>query len=262
MAKRIDPETAWAAYLHGHDVLRDWLAALPAPQWEGPSVLPGWSVADLAAHISTVADSVTALGPARRGTAADTVSDYLASYAPIADDIAERARTIVAVAHDPEKILAAVDERFAAAADAIDGLGLRDQVVTTRRVPVRLGDYLITRVIEIAVHADDLSRSVPDAEPAELPRDTMRMAVRALLEVLAERWPGRSVEVRIVPFAAIQCVEGPRHTRGTPPNVVEMAPSLWLRLAAGRTNWSAEVAAGTIVASGDRADLSSRLPLL
>ena len=70
------------------------------------------------------------------------------------------------------------------------------------------------------------------------------------------------MEVRVPPFAAIQCVPGPRHTRGTPPNVVETDPLTWLDLAAGRLDWAAAVAAGRVRASGQRADLSAYLPVM
>jgi hypothetical protein len=79
---------------------------------------------------------------------------------------------------------------------------------------------------------------------------------------LASDVPGRSVEVRVPPFAAVQCVEGPRHTRGTPPNVVETDPQTWLELATGRLEWSDAVEAGRVTASGTRADLSHWLPVL
>ncbi|WP_239075696.1 sterol carrier family protein [Planosporangium flavigriseum] len=89
----------------------------------------------------------------------------------------------------------------------------------------------------------------------------MRDAVRMTLSVLAANAPGRSVEVRVPPYGAIQCVGGPRHTRGTPPNVVEMDPPTWLELATGRTAWDDAIAAGRVRASGIRADLSPFLPL-
>jgi hypothetical protein len=92
-------------------------------------------------------------------------------------------------------------------------------------------------------------------------RDAARAAVRFLLEALAERAPGRAVEVRVPPYAAVQCVAGPRHTRGTPPNVVETDPVTWLELATGRLDWAAAVAAGRVRASGPRADISAYLPL-
>ena len=88
-----------------------------------------------------------------------------------------------------------------------------------------------------------------------------RGAVSYLLNLLATRVPGRAVEVRIPPYAAVQCLAGPRHTRGTPPNVVEADPVTWILLATGRLGWAAAVAAGQVRASGPRADLSGLLPL-
>jgi hypothetical protein len=90
----------------------------------------------------------------------------------------------------------------------------------------------------------------------------LRDAVRALLARLRERAPGRSVEVRVPPFGAVQCVAGPRHTRGTPPNVVETDPETFLRLAVGAVTFAAAVAAGRVTASGVRADLTPYLPLV
>ncbi len=74
--------------------------------------------------------------------------------------------------------------------------------------------------------------------------------------------PGGSTEVRVPPFAVVQCVEGPRHTRGTPPNVVETDPLTWIRLATGRTGWAEALDAAKVSASGERADLSGLLPIL
>ncbi len=93
-------------------------------------------------------------------------------------------------------------------------------------------------------------------------RRTLATAVRYLLEELTERAPGHSVEVRVPPFGVTQCVEGPSHTRGTPPNVIEIDPTTWLRLATGGISWAAAHQAGSITASGTRADLSVHLPLL
>ena len=89
-----------------------------------------------------------------------------------------------------------------------------------------------------------------------------RDATRFLLEELAARAPGRSVEVRVPPHGAVQCVAGPRHTRGTPPNVVETDPATWLRLATGSMAWDEAVGSGRLHASGERADLSPLLPLV
>ena len=99
-------------------------------------------------------------------------------------------------------------------------------------------------------------QSAPDSVAADL-----TTAVRFLLEELAEMAPGNSVEVRVPPLGATQCIEGPRHTRGTPPNVVEMSPETWFAVATGALNWNDAVAAGKVSASGTRADLSDVLPL-
>lgn len=88
-----------------------------------------------------------------------------------------------------------------------------------------------------------------------------RTAVRFTLEELAELAPGNAVEVRVPPDGAVQAVAGPRHTRGTPPNVVEMDPQTWLGLVTGALTWREAVAAGRVRASGERADLSMLLPL-
>jgi Bacterial SCP ortholog len=92
-------------------------------------------------------------------------------------------------------------------------------------------------------------------------REALRWAVTHLLGVLEARVPGRAVEVRVPPFAAIQCVAGPRHTRGTPPNVVETDAVTWVLLASGRISWAEAAADGRVRASGPRADLSGYLPL-
>jgi hypothetical protein len=89
----------------------------------------------------------------------------------------------------------------------------------------------------------------------------LRVAARYLLYLLADRQPGRVLEVRIPPVAAVQCLPGPVHTRGTPPTVVETDPLTWVRLAAGRLGWADAVGSGLVHASGPRADLASYLPL-
>ena len=86
-------------------------------------------------------------------------------------------------------------------------------------------------------------------------------SVKATLALLVERNPGRAIEVRIPPYAAVQCGEGPTHTRGTPPNVIEMDADTWLALAHGETNWVDAMQTGKINASGARADLTDYLPL-
>jgi hypothetical protein len=86
-------------------------------------------------------------------------------------------------------------------------------------------------------------------------------AVKQSLALLVERSPGRAIEVRIPPYAAVQCGDGPTHTRGTPPNVIEMNADTWLALANGERTWADAMSAGLINASGVRADLTELLPL-
>lgn len=93
------------------------------------------------------------------------------------------------------------------------------------------------------------------------PRDVVRTAVRFSLEELADLAPGHAVEVRVPPDGAVQAVAGPRHTRGTPPSVVETDPATWLGLVTGRVAWADAVTDGRVDASGERADLSAFLPL-
>jgi hypothetical protein len=93
-------------------------------------------------------------------------------------------------------------------------------------------------------------------------RATLALAVRLSLRVLPAVAPGRSVEVRVPPFAAVQCVPGPRHTRGTPPNVIETDPRTWLELATGLLSWPDAVATGRVSASGSRADIAFLLPVV
>lgn len=93
-------------------------------------------------------------------------------------------------------------------------------------------------------------------------RDKEVMAqVKATLAELVKRAPGRAIEVRIPPYAAVQCGDGPTHTRGTPPNVIEMDADTWLALANGKLHWNDAMESGAISASGARADLSEYLPI-
>jgi hypothetical protein len=118
------------------------------------------------------------------------------------------------------------------------------------------------KITGLVVHCDDLNRSLGAREPMPLRRPALAAAVREMAELLKSRSPGRSVEVRVPPFAAVQAIAGPRHTRGTPANVVETDPVTWLRLATGRITFADGVKTGVIHASGLRSDLTEHLPLL
>ena len=92
-------------------------------------------------------------------------------------------------------------------------------------------------------------------------RAELKRLTKDYLARLAERAPGKSVEVRVPPFGAIQCIPGVRHTRGTPPAVIEMDAPTWIALASGELSWDDAMASGKVWASGERADLTPYLPL-
>ncbi|HEY0617518.1 MAG TPA: sterol carrier family protein [Kribbella sp.] len=99
-----------------------------------------------------------------------------------------------------------------------------------------------------------------DAGEAE--RADLKILTKHLLNLLVAKAPGHAVEVRVPPYGAVQCIEGPRHTRGTPGAVVELPAEIWIDLALGRTSWAEARATGKVRASGERTDLSPLLPLL
>jgi hypothetical protein len=118
--------------------------------------------------------------------------------------------------------------------------------------PVKTRDAV--RAIEDWLRDD--TRSVPS-------RADLAAAVRLTARTLAAAAPGASVEVRIPPFVAVQCISGPRHTRGTPPNVVETDPRTWLLLATGLLRVAEATAAGALRLSGSRAgEIAAWLPVV
>ncbi|MGN6795448.1 MAG: sterol carrier family protein [Streptosporangiaceae bacterium] len=134
--------------------------------------------------------------------------------------------------------------------------------LTAQRAAIGAGPWHGPATID-AVGAACVAAVIAAADAGMEPqREALRGAVIHTLSLLEARAPGRAVEVRVPPFAAVQCIQGPRHTRGTPPNVVETDPVTWIMLATGRTDWPDAVASGSIRASGLRADVSAYLPLL
>jgi hypothetical protein len=117
------------------------------------------------------------------------------------------------------------------------------------------------RRVDAAAGHDALGVCGSASDLSTVPRAVVATAVRYALEELAARHPGRSVEVRVPPHGAVQCVEGPTHKRGTPPNVVETDAPTWLGLVTGTQAWADAEASGRIRASGLRADLSAYLPM-
>lgn len=239
--------------------IRAWLSAVPDREFATASVLPGWDVRTLAGHMLLVHEGLLRQLARPAVAVAVPVAEFVARYRPAAAVIEQSTREATAD-RNPDELRTAL----AAAATALEArlATALPKVIETSRGPSTTADFLRTRVVELVVHADDLSRSVPQLEPVPLDRSALAVAARTLAGILAARAPGRSVELRVPPFVAVQAVPGPRHTRGTPPNVVETDALTWLRLATGRTGLAAAAAAGAVTLSGARADLSAYLPLL
>lgn len=234
------------------------LESLTPQQLDAPSVLPGWSVRDLAAHLVVVADSVRHLEPLPANAGVLSISEYLAGYAERAERISGLTQEAAAELSD---LGAGYHQRWDDAFARLASLEDVDKVLA-RRAAARLADLVVTRIIELVVHGDDLNRSLSPAQPVAVPTAALALVARALLDVLAQRHPGRALEVRVPPVAAVQCLPGPRHTRGTPAGVVETDPLTWVRVASGRLSWGDALESGALTASGERADLSHALPLL
>ncbi|WP_371528343.1 maleylpyruvate isomerase family mycothiol-dependent enzyme [Streptomyces sp. NBC_01283] len=252
-----DPAKIRTAVLAQFGNVREAVAALEPAQLDLPTRLGGWTVRELAAHL------MTALGGATR---------FLAMPEPPAREVA-----LLEWPFATASAAAQVDEaaRASAAQEDLDALYTQTlagfeaalpDITQGRLMPTRFGamtldDFLVTRTVELIVHTDDLNDAVPDLG---IPYDRQALAActRLLADALAVKAPGGAVEVRIPPFAVVQCVQGPRHTRGTPPNVVETDPLTWIRLATGRTDWKTALDAARVSASGERADLAELLPVM
>jgi uncharacterized protein (TIGR03083 family) len=270
-----DPERTWAALTAQVAHVQDAVGELTPEQWKAPSGLPGWDVRLLVVHIVRqigVLRDVLGEEPAPtvgkpsgvkpsgvkptvgKPTDLDT---WTRSTAGIAAQLDASTRAQAEHTDDPVAALAAE----AAALPALKDEALRTDRLTTRPFGgMRALDLTVTRLVELVVHGDDLARAT--GVPLTTDRQALAAVVRLLADALASKAPGNSVEVRIPPYAAVQCVPGPRHTRGTPPNVVETDPLTWVRLATGRVSWSEALDAAKVAASGERADLEPYLPVL
>ncbi len=246
--------------------LAEWLRALPVEAFARDSVLPGWDIRELTGHILLVHTGLLRLldRPTRETPLAP--EDFVLGYRRDVDAITAATRETTGEASGRE-LATQLSDTVPALVERFAPNRTLPSVISTPRGPSRVDDFVRTRIVEVVMHADDLSRSVPACPPVTLQRPALAPAVRIVAEILAARHPGRSVEVRVPPFAAVQCSPqaddpGPTHTRGTPPNVIETDPLTFLRLGTGRTSWSDAVAAGLVRASGLRADLAPVLPLL
>ncbi len=255
-ARQYDPKKTRAAVAAQLGHVRDAVRALTPEQLALPTRLGDWTVRELVAHLAmavgAVARSLAQPAPPRPEA---TLLEWPSASAPLASSVDERSRALAA-AHEPVDLL----ERTAAEYTEAVGPEPDDRVMVVVPGAMRLSDFLVTRCLELVVHTDDLAA----ATGQEIPYDRQALAntTRLLADVLAARAPGGSVEVRVPPFAVVQCVEGPKHTRGTPPNVVETDPLTWIRLATGRTTWAEAVDAARVSAGGERADIGGYLPVM
>jgi uncharacterized protein (TIGR03083 family) len=220
------------------------VVGLDALDPSGPTDCEGWTVADLDNHMANNLKGLAAVQERRVDTAptggVTAWAGELEAFAEVADQIArsDRLRTKDFVA---PALQALVDHPA-------------DTVVHQATGDHALRDAAMFRLIEGVVHGLDVGIA-PE-------RSALKVVVRELAAALAEKHPGHSVELRIPPYAAVQFVEGPKHTRGTPPNVVETDGATFIRVVAGREAWADVVADGRVRASGERSDLSGLLPLL
>ncbi|MGH8891487.1 MAG: sterol carrier family protein [Acidothermaceae bacterium] len=243
--------------------IADAVDCLPDRAFDIVTRLADWRVAELVEHLAMCASAL----PRRLAEPAPTraevdLAQYLLALPTAAAVIARREQESaheVAPAAQKLRLRAAVDDLEASLLAASDDPG--DRLVCTRFGGMRVADFIVTRCIEGVVHGLDLVAAFPgvDLQPE---RAALKVTTRSLLGALVAKAPGRSVEVRVPPFTAVQCVEGPRHTRGTPPNVVETDPITWIELACGRLVWRDVTGDGRLRASGERSDISGLFPLV
>ncbi|UNR57746.1 maleylpyruvate isomerase family mycothiol-dependent enzyme [Streptomyces sp. A10(2020)] len=251
-----DPVKTRAAVLAQAAHVAEAVRALRPDQLGAPSGLGDWSVAELVAHLATGVDGLRS-GLVDPAPAAVEVAllDWAAGTGSRAEANARAARA-AAEGQDPVERYTQATAEFARLLADVP----LDRVIAARAGAMTFTDFLVTRAVELVVHSDDLRRATGVDIP--LDRQALAAVVRVLADALAAKAPGGSVEVRVPPYAVVQCVAGPRHTRGTPPNVVETDPLTWVRLAAGRTGWAEAVDGGHLTAGGERADISALLPVL
>lgn len=259
-ARTYDPAMVRKALIGQLEAIVEGARLLGPEQRAMPSGLPGWDVHTLLVHIAQQIDAVPRhlSEPAASASAPEvSVADWLRLTPASAGRLDELARAEAAECADgAARIEAAVAELEPVLESAVRP----DVLIPHTFGAMRVVDFTVTRLLELVVHGDDVTRAT--GVPVRLHRQALGTAVRLLVDGLVTRAPGGSVELRVPPFAVAQCVEGPRHTRGTPSNVVEADAVSWLRLATGRTGWAEAVESGAVSASGERADLDPYLPVL
>ncbi|MEW2396678.1 sterol carrier family protein [Streptomyces sp. NPDC046862] len=253
-----DPAKIRTAVLAQFGNVRKAVGSLTPDQLAAPTRLGDWTVRDLAAHLTMAVGTVSRnLERPEPPKAELALLDWPFATAARAADIDEGTKELARANPDLDALYADTEQRLTAALASTPGTRLLD----TRTGAISLADYLVTRTVELVVHTDDLNAAVPGLD-VPYDRQALAACTRLLADALAVKAPGGSTEVRVPPYAVVQCVEGPRHTRGTPPNVVETDPLTWIRLATGREEWASAVGDARVRASGERADLGGLLPLL
>ncbi|WP_420112865.1 maleylpyruvate isomerase N-terminal domain-containing protein [Pseudactinotalea sp.] len=223
------------------ELLRGWLDELPDPASSEPSTLPGWSIADLVAHLGRVMDSISALRPAGPDDDGDplSLSAYLATYATADAEYFDRlARELTAsIANAPLDHLDRMAERAFADIEALTAAPDADQaVVVARRGPIELPDFLMSRLIELVVHGYDLAPTLPLPTPVD--PTARRLVAQALIEVARQR-TGEAIDVG--------------------------DEAAWIATATGRLDWPSAVGRGAVRPSSlsdGTPDLTASLPLL
>ncbi|MFJ9926702.1 sterol carrier family protein [Streptomyces misionensis] len=257
-ARAYDPVRTRAAVLGQFEAVRDAVRRLDDAQLALPTRLDGWTVRELVVHIGMALTALhRAVALPEPATADAVLLDWPFATAANSAAIDAFTRDLTAEHPDLDAYLADIDGSLRALLAEQPGTRL----LPTNAGVLRLDDYLVTRAVELVVHTDDLNAAVPGLD-VPFDRQALAAATRLLADALAVKAPGGSTEVRVPPYAVVQCVEGPRHTRGTPPNVVETDPLTWVRLATGRLAWREALDEAKVSAGGERADIGALLPVM
>ena len=219
-------------------LLRDWLDDLDDAAMDQPSVLDGWTVRELVAHLSRAMAALTKAQPAPAGTIPLSLGEYLGTYPERAQEIADTTREIAReIGDDPLPALDRTAEDTFAQLTTLRDLA-PDPVVQARRGPILLSEMVVSRLIELVVHADDLARSVPGLAKNPVHSEALGAVSEALLEIVVDRG-GHSLEVN--------------------------EPLLWTRLACGRQPYDVDELARALQhrhTAEAVPDLGRMLPLL
>jgi uncharacterized protein (TIGR03083 family) len=238
-------------------LLAEAVESLPDDVFDKPTRLHGWNVAALVAHLTRGAQAIVNRAESTSGgTPEIDALEYLSTMRNGAEGSAARA-VEAAKGQAPSALRAAFAATVGAASSAEAAF---DAPVPGTLGTISFGDYLVTRCVEGVVHGLDLKAAT--GVPAAPDPTALKVAVRILAALVERAAVGKSVEVRVPGHVAFQCIPGPRHTRGTPGNVVEADPVAFVEVASGRRSWEDAVGLGQIRGSGKRADLTEWLPVI